>query len=64
MILKGSQRGGSQQLAVHLLKVHDNEHVPFPCSPQNNARFPSPNQRKTGWSRTGCPAAVTGLYGS
>jgi hypothetical protein len=27
MILKGSQRGGSKQLAVHLLKTHDNEHV-------------------------------------
>ncbi len=27
MILKGSQRGGSQQLAAHLLKVQDNEHV-------------------------------------
>ncbi len=27
MILKGSQRGGSKQLAAHLLKMHDNEHV-------------------------------------
>lgn len=27
MILKGSQRGGSKQLATHLLKMHDNEHV-------------------------------------
>lgn len=27
MILKASQRGGSKQLAVHLLKTHDNEHV-------------------------------------
>lgn len=27
MILKGSQRGGSQQLAVHLLKTKDNEHA-------------------------------------
>jgi hypothetical protein len=27
MILKGSQRGGSTQLAAHLLKTHDNEHV-------------------------------------
>ena len=27
MILKGSQRGGSKQLAAHLLKTHDNEHV-------------------------------------
>lgn len=27
MILKGSQRGGSQQLARHLLKTEDNEHV-------------------------------------
>lgn len=27
MILKGSQRGGSQQLARHLLKIEDNEHV-------------------------------------
>ena len=27
MILKGSQRGGSNQLAAHLLKTLDNEHV-------------------------------------
>ena len=27
MILKGSQRGGSKQLAVHLLKTLDNEHA-------------------------------------
>lgn len=27
MILKGSQRGGSKQMAAHLLKMHDNEHV-------------------------------------
>lgn len=27
MILKGSQRGGSKQLALHLLKATDNEHV-------------------------------------
>lgn len=27
MILKGSQRGGSKQLAAHLMKVEDNEHV-------------------------------------
>lgn len=27
MILKGNQRGGSKQLAVHLLKTEDNEHV-------------------------------------
>ena len=27
MILKGSQRGGSQQLAAHLLKTMENEHV-------------------------------------
>ncbi len=27
MILKGSQRGGSRQLAVHLLKTKENEHV-------------------------------------
>ncbi|HTE14691.1 MAG TPA: hypothetical protein VK642_06405, partial [Burkholderiales bacterium] len=27
MILKGSQRGGSKQLAAHLLKTVDNEHV-------------------------------------
>lgn len=27
MILKGSQRSGGKQLAVHLLKVDDNEHV-------------------------------------
>lgn len=27
MILKASQRGGSNQLAAHLLKTHDNEHV-------------------------------------
>ncbi len=27
LILKGSQRGGSKQLATHLLKMHDNEHV-------------------------------------
>lgn len=27
VILKASQRGGSNQLAAHLLKIHDNEHV-------------------------------------
>ncbi|MEX5220151.1 MAG: relaxase/mobilization nuclease domain-containing protein [Nitrospira sp.] len=27
MILKGNQRGGSKQLAAHLMKVEDNEHV-------------------------------------
>lgn len=27
MILKGSQRGGGQDLAVHLMKMEDNEHV-------------------------------------
>jgi len=27
MILKASQRGGSRQLAAHLLKTEDNEHV-------------------------------------
>ena len=27
MILKGSQRGGGKQLAAHLMKVEDNEHV-------------------------------------
>ena len=27
MILKGSQRGGAKQLAAHLLKVEENEHV-------------------------------------
>lgn len=27
MILKGSQRGGGQNLAVHLMKLDDNEHV-------------------------------------
>ena len=27
MILKGSQRGGAKQLATHLLKVEENEHV-------------------------------------
>lgn len=27
MILKGSQRGGAKQLALHLLKIQDNEHV-------------------------------------
>jgi hypothetical protein len=27
MILKGSQRGGAKQLALHLLKTEDNEHV-------------------------------------
>ncbi len=27
MILKGSQRGGARQLATHLLKVEENEHV-------------------------------------
>jgi len=27
MILKGSQRAGAKQLATHLLKVHDNDHV-------------------------------------
>ena len=27
MILKGSQRGGATQLALHLLKIEDNEHV-------------------------------------
>ena len=27
MILKGSQRGGGQDLAVHLMKTEDNEHV-------------------------------------
>lgn len=27
MILKGSQRGGSKQLALHLLKTEENEHV-------------------------------------
>jgi len=27
MILKGSQRSGGRQLAIHLLKVDDNEHV-------------------------------------
>jgi hypothetical protein len=27
MILKGNQRGGGKQLAAHLLKVEDNEHV-------------------------------------
>lgn len=27
MILKGSQRGGGQNLAVHLMKMDDNEHV-------------------------------------
>lgn len=27
MILKGSQRGGGQQLAIHLMKTADNEHV-------------------------------------
>ena len=27
MILKGNQRGGSKQLATHLMKVEDNEHV-------------------------------------
>lgn len=27
MILKGSQRAGGKQLAAHLLKVEDNEHV-------------------------------------
>ncbi len=27
MILKGSQRGGGRDLAVHLMKMDDNEHV-------------------------------------
>ena len=27
MILKGSQRGGAKQLAQHLLKTEENEHV-------------------------------------
>lgn len=27
MILKGSQRSGGKQLAAHLLKTEDNEHV-------------------------------------
>ena len=27
MILKGSQRAGAKQLAVHLLKTEENEHV-------------------------------------
>ncbi|GJL61351.1 MAG: hypothetical protein NPIRA04_00050 [Nitrospirales bacterium] len=27
MILKGSQRGGARQLAAHLLKAEENEHV-------------------------------------
>lgn len=27
MILKGNQRGGGKQLAAHLMKVEDNEHV-------------------------------------
>jgi hypothetical protein len=27
MILKGSQRGGAKQLAYHLLKTEENEHV-------------------------------------
>lgn len=27
MILKGSQRGGAKQLALHLLNTHDNEHA-------------------------------------
>ena len=27
MILKGSQRGGSKQMAAHLLKTQDNEHI-------------------------------------
>jgi len=27
VILKGSQRGGGKQLAAHLMKVEDNEHV-------------------------------------
>lgn len=27
MILKGSQRGGSKQMATHLLKTQDNEHI-------------------------------------
>lgn len=27
MILKASQRGGSKQLALHLLKTEENEHV-------------------------------------
>ncbi|MFC3969108.1 hypothetical protein ACFOVS_13380, partial [Rhizobium lemnae] len=27
MILKGSQRGSGQNLAAHLLKMEDNEHV-------------------------------------
>lgn len=27
MILKGSQRGASKQMATHLLKTQDNEHI-------------------------------------
>jgi len=27
MILKGSQRAGAKQLAVHLMKTEENEHV-------------------------------------
>ena len=27
MILKGAQRGGAAQLAAHLLKIEENEHV-------------------------------------
>lgn len=27
MVLKGSQRGGGQNLAVHLMRTDDNEHV-------------------------------------
>ena len=27
MILKGSQRGGAKQLALHLMKTEENEHV-------------------------------------
>ncbi len=27
MILKGSQRGGGQDLAAHLMRMDDNEHV-------------------------------------
>ncbi|MEL6323957.1 MAG: relaxase, partial [Pseudomonadota bacterium] len=27
MILKGSQRGGGQDLAIHLMRLDDNEHI-------------------------------------
>jgi len=46
MILKGSARGSGQNLAAHLMRLDDNEHVRLYCAALRRTIWPVPSVRR------------------